>query len=79
MPVTQQTNSCLFHLKHQTGEMSEYTYTVQANSILCSAKLTAMNTEHAVCTENISILSHSRTKNCPATDRWQRVIGTFNL
>jgi hypothetical protein len=43
MPVIQLTNSSLFHLKHQTGEMFEYTYAVKANCILCSAKLTAMN------------------------------------
>lgn len=79
MPVIQWTNSSLFHLKHQTGEMFEYTYTVKANCILCSAKLTAMNIKQVVCTENISILSHSRTKNCPATDRWQRAISTFNM
>jgi hypothetical protein len=79
MSVIQRTNSSLFHLKHQTGEMFEYTYIEKAYCILCSAKLTTMNTKQVVCTENIYILSHSRTKNCPATDRWQRENGTFNM
>lgn len=79
MSVIQRTKTSLFHLKHQTGEMFEYTYTEKVNCILCSATLTAMNTKQFVCTENISTLSHSRTKNCPATDRWQRENGTFNM
>jgi hypothetical protein len=78
MSVVQQTNSSLFHWKHQTGQMFEYTYTEKANCILFSAKLMAINIKQVVCTENISILSHSRTKNCPATDRWQRENSTLN-